>query len=461
MPVYTDLKTLRRSRLSLLNRLRSIEVDVQFVEEITQLLSPLPLVANLRCGAWYSNKFQDYAYFKSTDGHTGKWDLNLRRLNLHLLPLIAEHGGCVVVDSSRRKRIPDSFSKTVPVWAACINRAVARLRREQGLPISEHWENLCTLPSMVPTTEHLQMVARLPGLVDKLEASKADLHAAVAVLDKPIRPLWITPATRMFVDCMPDYTDLPFYPIICLVASEATFSDGMEQRAGYMYIQGAADDHEAWGMGLDHTLFWAHREEFATCSTESELEAVLKRVVKGKGPTHRKGLSAGGVVSVSTPYTQDIQSPLDPPLASNERVLPIPIKDTGLAVASLEAASNIFLSQSANGGHDSYWRIYTAVVELTDFPSLIVPPGMLHYRIPLVGNKRDFFCFESHLEPVLSFIQQQIANGGRVLLCCTHGTEASVALAVAVLTCRQSTSQPINKSIIMGALLDITQDVPL
>jgi hypothetical protein len=38
-------------------------------------------------------------------------------------------GRAVLVDSTRRgKRIPDSLSKTVPIWCAVINRAV-RLRR--------------------------------------------------------------------------------------------------------------------------------------------------------------------------------------------------------------------------------------------------------------------------------------------------------------------------------------------
>lgn len=55
-------------------------------------------IANLRCGAWYTDPAQaasEPVYFKSTDGHHGQWAFNLRRANLHLLPLIAAHGGCV------------------------------------------------------------------------------------------------------------------------------------------------------------------------------------------------------------------------------------------------------------------------------------------------------------------------------------------------------------------------------
>jgi len=35
------------------------------------------------------------AYFKSTDGHNNNWSFNLRRPNLHLLPILVQHGGCV------------------------------------------------------------------------------------------------------------------------------------------------------------------------------------------------------------------------------------------------------------------------------------------------------------------------------------------------------------------------------
>lgn len=33
------------------------------------------------------------AYFKSTDGHTNNWSFNLRRPNLHLLPILIQSRG--------------------------------------------------------------------------------------------------------------------------------------------------------------------------------------------------------------------------------------------------------------------------------------------------------------------------------------------------------------------------------
>lgn len=88
------LATLRRSTLSVTNRLRSIEADALFAQEVSQYYG-LPLVANERCGSWYippENKAGS-AYFKSTDGHSGQWNFSQRRLNLQLLSIAREHGG--------------------------------------------------------------------------------------------------------------------------------------------------------------------------------------------------------------------------------------------------------------------------------------------------------------------------------------------------------------------------------
>jgi tRNA A64-2'-O-ribosylphosphate transferase len=66
------------------------------------------------------------------------------------------------------------------------------------------------------------------------------------LIKKPLRPIWLTPASRLFIDNMPVYDDASFYPIICVSASEAVPGGVTAQADGYMYIQGAADDAEAW-----------------------------------------------------------------------------------------------------------------------------------------------------------------------------------------------------------------------
>lgn len=95
--ISQTLASLRRSALSVSNRLQSIETDAKFVREAADHYG-LPLVANERCGSWYIDPETKVgsAYFKSTDGHTGQWDFSFRRLNLQLLPLARDNGGLVL-----------------------------------------------------------------------------------------------------------------------------------------------------------------------------------------------------------------------------------------------------------------------------------------------------------------------------------------------------------------------------
>ena len=88
------LAVLKRSTLSIPNRLRSISEDAEFVYSLADAYQ-LPLIANERCGTWYipPKRKAASAYFKSTDGHVGQWAFSLRRLNLQVLDVIGENGG--------------------------------------------------------------------------------------------------------------------------------------------------------------------------------------------------------------------------------------------------------------------------------------------------------------------------------------------------------------------------------
>jgi len=90
------LGELKRSTLSIHNRLQSIQEDAAFAQRVASAYSR-PLIANERCGSWYIDPAHKggSAYFKSTDGHTGVWKFSLRRLNLHLMDIIGANDGCV------------------------------------------------------------------------------------------------------------------------------------------------------------------------------------------------------------------------------------------------------------------------------------------------------------------------------------------------------------------------------
>ena len=139
---YQTCRNLRRSNHELRNRLASIYRDFQFVNDAVRNLSSscnnnnnfVSVFVNLRCGAWYYDlTTAQTCCFKSTDGHFGNLLTNgfsTKRLNLHLAMQAAKTGVVAIVDSSmsKTKRFPDAFSKTIPIWCAVINRAVAIAR---------------------------------------------------------------------------------------------------------------------------------------------------------------------------------------------------------------------------------------------------------------------------------------------------------------------------------------------
>jgi tRNA A64-2'-O-ribosylphosphate transferase len=68
------------------------------------------MFANLRCGLWYAPKFDYTCYFKSTDGHVGKWAFSISRLNLNVAEAAVKFEGLLIVDSTRKgKRYPDRY----------------------------------------------------------------------------------------------------------------------------------------------------------------------------------------------------------------------------------------------------------------------------------------------------------------------------------------------------------------
>lgn len=76
---------------------------------------------------------------------------------------------------------------------------------------------------------------------------------------KPIRPIWLTPQSFLLRHDLPDYNQCAFLPVICLSASHVV-QDGMEERDGYLYVQGSGDDEEMWSRGLKPELVWENEE---------------------------------------------------------------------------------------------------------------------------------------------------------------------------------------------------------
>ncbi|UZJ53427.1 hypothetical protein CBS101457_002747 [Exobasidium rhododendri] len=288
-------KLVRRAERDPWNRLNSILEDADWVNSFCASKAPhLPIIPNLRCGAWYVAKEQKGCYFKSTDGHTTQWDFSLKRYNLDLVHTIQERGGCVIVDSTRRgKSMPDALSKTVPIWCAVMNAASNRL---YGTPE----KSPIRLPNhVVSASEESQIVAKMEEWIDMLLTS--DL--SIAVLKKPLRPLFVTRSqhdeeiTRLTSELTPDH-----YPIVLISASQMVPTPGLEpmqtpvrnsslalsreietlrQKSRYIYVQGSGDDEEMWSNRLTPSLFWnpANMQRILSVGSGEELEKTLQSIV--------------------------------------------------------------------------------------------------------------------------------------------------------------------------------------
>ncbi|KAE8241705.1 hypothetical protein A4X13_0g7296 [Tilletia indica] len=303
-------KERRRRERDLFNRLWSIKHDAEFVSRVADALD-LPLVANLRCGAWYTAPRQTRAtcYFKSTDGHTGQWGFSLKRHNLGLVNVIVKSGGCIIVDSTRSgKTMPDALSKTIPIWCAVLNRASALSHPGSGVDRVEGSDSLVTPERLVSRSEHEQMDSR----VDLWAKALVESDLSVPRLDGSLRPFFVTtdtdldelaeeiatgvaqdppgrPTTGPEGNGGPSSDRPSFIPVILLSASHAPSqadpspsSSTLDNRGlDYDYVQGSGDDEENWSQGLTPSLFWdpEYHDRILGAGRGVEIEGVVREVV--------------------------------------------------------------------------------------------------------------------------------------------------------------------------------------
>lgn len=164
--------------------------------------------------------------------------------------------------------MPDALSKTIPIWCCVINHVLFP-------EVVKH--ELHTPPQAVSESEHTQISGRVASFVDNfLKICKPDIKNLRSKIQKPLRPLWVTQKSSL-PDVPPSFSD--FHPIVLCTASRRV--NGAEGSEGG-YIQGAADDHEAWSQDLTPTLFWGHIERLLAAN-EEDLPALIVQLV-GEDP---------------------------------------------------------------------------------------------------------------------------------------------------------------------------------
>jgi len=296
--LYANIRSIRRSALSIPNRLKSILEDANFAKQVSKYYN-LPLVANERCGSWYIHPSDKggSTYFKSTDGHHGQWDFSPRRLNLQLLRILTAHGGAVIVDSTRRgKNLPDAFSKTVPIWVAVVNKAL--------FPEDDRAHHLQSppRPGNLATSEISQIDARLDSFTATFRSLGLDIKALRTELRRPIRISWAINgfydtdcgSSDLYPSTLPSVLGQSCHHLVLCSASHRVL--GAEASEGG-YIQGAGDDNESWSHGLSAQLFWQHKDLLMQTS-ENALPTLIEDLVKHEYDVSQTSVQTTSIVQV-------------------------------------------------------------------------------------------------------------------------------------------------------------------
>lgn len=378
-------KELRRESRDIASRLLSIRHDVLFVDAVVDAFYPLPLVANLRCGAWYTRPERTVgtAYFKSTDGHMHQWQFSLKRANLHLVPIIErgaddqEPSGCIIVDSTRRgKRYPDALSKTVPIWCAVLNTASNLRFGSPSVP------ELAVPPTVSPS-EREQIAAQVQGWAQSLLQS--DLE--VSHLRRPLCPVFVHPPEIPQVSLG---TTQHSVVLVCASAVEGP------QLSPLTYVQGAGDDHESWALGLTPELYWRNERELSAIRYDRASVASLVEQIVAQAETSGERIEWFSVAARKRVHISD--TPIELQVCSRD------------GMASGNYSLRVYCGQSTDEESD---------------PSLLC--------LNISSGKRGLGEFSKHLQSAVDTITRALdKNAAPVLLACNDG-QLSCALAIAVL----------------------------
>ena len=425
-------KDIRKENKSLRNRLQSIYLDHHFLaNEVVPYFPNYPIIPNERCGLWYCDPktYTQTSYFKSTDGHTGQWDFSTRRLNFHLLNTLREHGGIIIVDSTRRgKRIPDAQSKTIPIWCAVLNILMAtavgaKFKLEEMLYVP---------PEAVSKSEYELILGRLPDFVRKL--SELDIVNGRQLYEtlggRFLRPFWIYPGSPILQASTDVFTgqhdgshwevneDEKIIPIIlCTVSYQA--QDGLDKQFGFSYVQGAADDHELWSNGLTPTTFWSNVDELTDKSkTDEELVAITRRLLN-EDNTHTNGSKLEEILVSTDKITPELVlgRALDNSVINNKLRFQL----------SRQYSLVIILSDTIRVDKD----VTSSGEEAASCDQALVK--IYHLQSQTKKGSREL---RTKLPEILTEVSNTLKKGCQlpILICCNSGTDLSIGVLLAVLS---------------------------
>lgn len=403
----------RKSANKAFHRLCSIRYDVDhFLRPLLKdndELNKVSVIPNIRCGLWYSIPLLSLSsererinscYFKSTDGHVHAF--SLKRLNLELLNLFEDQqqNRIVIIDSSVRKSMPDSFSRTIPIWCTVLNQVTQRYRQDRQHEDQNiaHWDTDLYTPELISKSERSNMDIKAKESADILYQCQAivNVHKFLGLMQKPLRPVWITPTsdTNGLLEMI---RDPRFNWVICINSSRQS-SPRVYWNETFWYTPGAADDEEAWAFGMTAQEFW--KSAFDMPDNADEVDNWLQK--------KRQSITQDDFVEKPSVRNFDW----------------LRIRTMKLAVGSRRA-----------GRPPECWENFDAILNVTDTEYLDmekIPPGKFYLQLPVKEGKRGDLEKWLSLSIFYTLLHLQVL-GRRVLIHCAQGKDRSVAVALAVL----------------------------
>jgi tRNA A64-2'-O-ribosylphosphate transferase len=213
--------------------------------------------------------------------------------------------------------------------------------------------------------------------------------------------------------------------VLCTASRRA---DGAEASEGG-YVQGAADDHEAWSHGLTPPIFWKNKDLLMSTSEEDAPDVVAKLIAEE---------SANGTSSTAT---------------------------------LIKPTSNLYIASSQNADFSNFDVVISCTAE--PFGSEALKRAKVKHYLPLKcqTGKLGSRDLRNELLRLLHFFSDFPEPSTRILICCPTGTDLSVGTALAILCLyakdngiidlsKRRSSTSIDKNLIKQRLSWITTSKP-
>lgn len=426
-------------------------------------------------------------HFKSTDGHTGSWRFSLKRLNLQVFHQATKTRNkqtniVIILDASVNKTMPDSFTRTIPLWAAVLNQTAGcyQQQQQQQTPPSTcethchaHYRQLNTPTNLVSRDEHAQMAALLDERVAELVQSRAlvDPHRLRKALhSKPLTPFWVVPNAKdidndndteeSLLSQLPTALDLDHcHPIVCFNCSPSSVNHNNNNNknnqtninlnkkikprwvsstihnnhVSFWYTPGAGDDQESWARGLTPSLFWNHFHEFLLWQQQNSLQNTNTESIEDRCDAWIDNL-----------VENQWQKEHDPTYLDPPQVFGRALAATVSSSFDTLGLTQLSIGSRRAGRPPECWTYFDAVLNVTttEYPNMCyrpsentasAPSGRYYYlQLPVQEGKRDRSELERWMAVGIVFCIYHAQAGRRVLLHCAQGKDRSVAMALAV-----------------------------